>query len=497
MGKQGSRSRKRQLEGKHKYSLGEAMTDPEALGVRVHPRAEKRRKGGEDEDEAGDLDDIPGATRAGIMELARAQQREVEAEVAEGRADVDGGEERPRERRAILADAVRRAAETTGAARRAPAEEWVPTRADSDDDSVGAPDDDDAWEAAWEAEEEGVTEEDRRAMEAFMAPAGGESMADKIMRSLREQQAAMGADVLPESAPGDQGGEPRLVRTGLDPKVTQVYTGVGQLMSRYTSGRVPKAFKIIPSLEEWEEVLWLTDPFAWTPHAVYQATRMFSSNLNARMAQRFYSLVLLPRVRRDIAENRRLHFALFQALKQAFYKPAAWYRGILLPLCQSRTCTLREAVILSSVLKRVHVPVLHSAAALLRLAEMEYGGTTSFFIRVLLEKKYSLPYRVIDGLVEHFCRFHDEERRLPVVWHQSLLTFVQRYKGDLKAQDKQRIKALCKEHYHYQISPEVHRELDGSLHRGQRAMAAAPVSRLAAAGKEDVRNLPPVMILDD
>ncbi len=43
--------------------------------------------------------------------------------------------------------------------------------------------------------------------------------------------------------------------------------------------------------------------------------------------------------------------------------------------------------------------MLHSAAALLRLAQLEYCGTTSFFMRVLLDKKYALPYRVIDALV--------------------------------------------------------------------------------------------------
>ena len=101
-------------------------------------------------------------------------------------------------------------------------------------------------------------------------------------------------------------------------------------------------------------------------------------------------------------------------------------QGLLLPLCASGTCTLREAVIVSSVLRRVSVPVLHSAAALLRLAEMPYSGTTSFFIRVLLDKKYALPYRVVDALVDHFVRFQREERILPVVWHQALLCFVQR-----------------------------------------------------------------------
>ena len=33
----------------------------------------------------------------------------------------------------------------------------------------------------------------------------------------------------------------------------------------------------------------------------------------------------------------------------------------------------------------------------------------------------------IDGLVDHFMQFQREERVLPVVWHQCLLCFVQRY----------------------------------------------------------------------
>ncbi len=46
-----------------------------------------------------------------------------------------------------------------------------------------------------------------------------------------------------------------------------VYRGVGQLLSRFTTGKVPKAFKIIPNLVNWEEVLYLTDPDNWSPHA--------------------------------------------------------------------------------------------------------------------------------------------------------------------------------------------------------------------------------------
>lgn len=92
--------------------------------------------------------------------------------------------------------------------------------------------------------------------------------------------------------------------------------------------------QIVPVLSNWEEILFLTKPEEWSPSATYQATRLFASNLNQRMAQRFYSLILLPRVRENIEENHRLHFWLYMALKKALYKSAAFYKGILLPLCE-------------------------------------------------------------------------------------------------------------------------------------------------------------------
>jgi essential nuclear protein 1 len=55
----------------------------------------------------------------------------------------------------------------------------------------------------------------------------------------------------------------------------------------------------------------------------------------------------------------------------------AWW---LLSVCffdsQSGNCTLREAIIIGSVMSKTSVPMLHSAAALLKLAEAEYRGAT-------------------------------------------------------------------------------------------------------------------------
>lgn len=59
---------------------------------------------------------------------------------------------------------------------------------------------------------------------------------------------------------------------------------------------------------------------------------------------------------------------------------------------------------MSSVLAKNSIPMLHSAAALLKIAEMDYNGANSIFLRTLLDKKYALPYRVIDAVVFHFLK---------------------------------------------------------------------------------------------
>lgn len=57
---------------------------------------------------------------------------------------------------------------------------------------------------------------------------------------------------------------------------------------------------------------------------------------------------------------------------------------------------------------------------------MDYSGCNSIFLRILLNKKYALPYRVIDAVVDHFMKFVKDTRKLPILWHRSLLVFVQR-----------------------------------------------------------------------
>ncbi|XP_010879786.1 bystin [Esox lucius] len=395
--------------------------------VRVHSRVKTRDKRGEDEDEYVDE-----RLSRKILEQARIQQEELQTEYG-------------------LAPEVKKT----------PATVLGP-------DSQNA-DSDEEWPALGEAgaveEEESscgtevvVDPEDEKAMQTFMNknPPMRRTLADIIMEKITEKQTEVGT-VMSEVS-----GRPM---PELDPRVIEVYRGVNKVLSKYRSGKLPKAFKIIPALSNWEQVLYLTEPETWTAAAMYQATRIFSSNLKERMAQRFYNLVLLPRVRDDIAEYKKLNFHLYMALKKALFKPGAWFKGILIPLCESGTCTLREAIIIGSILTKCSIPVLHSSAAMLKLAEMEYNGANSIFLRLLLDKKYALPFRVLDALVGHFLSFRSEKRVLPVLWHQSLLTLAQRYKADLASEQKAALLELLKVQTHSQMSAEIRRELQNSESR--------------------------------
>ena len=297
-----------------------------------------------------------------------------------------------------------------------------------------------------------VDEEDEKAMKLFMSADQPErrTLADIIMDKIKDKQTEIASQM---------SDHPSIITSQMDDRVVAVFHGVGLILSKYRAGKLPKAFKVIPSLSNWEEVLYLTEPNKWSSAAMFQATRLFASNLSAAKAQRFYNLVLLPRIRDDIVEYKRLNFHLYAALKKALFKPAAFFKGLLLPLCESSTCSLREALIISSVLAKCSIPMLHSSAALLKISEMEYSGSNSIFMRTLFDKKYALPYRVIDAAVFHFLRFQQDPRPLPVLWHQNLLVFVQRYKEDMSLEQKESLLELIRVKSHPQMSPEIRREI--------------------------------------
>ncbi|MCP9259141.1 Bystin [Dirofilaria immitis] len=294
-----------------------------------------------------------------------------------------------------------------------------------------------------------INPEDEATVEKFLSKADvpSQTFHDIIIEKIEKKKAEL---ELRSICPEDDD----FVIKRMDPAVVEMYREIGLILSRYRSGKIPKAFKVLPKMEVLFEIVYsLTNPDKWSAAAIYQATRIFASNLHVRMCQRFYNLILLPRLRDDITEYKKLNFHLFQALHKAIYKPQAFFKGILLPLCESGTCTLREATIFGSVLTKASIPMMHAAVAMLKIANMQYTGSNSLFLRILIDKNILCHIE----LLMHW--FGKDERHLPVLWHQSLLTFTQRYKNDINDEQRVALLELTKVQNHYQITPEVCREL--------------------------------------
>lgn len=49
-----------------------------------------------------------------------------------------------------------------------------------------------------------------------------------------------------------------------------MYEGVRNVLQKYRSGKLPKAFKMIPHLQNWEQILYITEPTTWSAAAMYQ-----------------------------------------------------------------------------------------------------------------------------------------------------------------------------------------------------------------------------------
>ena len=257
----------------------------------------------------------------------------------------------------------------------------------------------------------------------------------------------------------------------INQKVIDAYKIVGEILKKYTSGKLPKAFNILSSTEDWEDLINITEPYNWTPQAMYEATIQFSSS-EILVSNIFYEKYLVPAIRNDIKKNKKLNIHYYNCLKRALFKPSAFFKGIILPM--SLTLSAKEASIIGSILRKCSIPNNHASAALVKLIQFCKKGKNEisvgalFFMKLLLMKKYAFPKEVKEKLVNFFLSYKDyKKENLPVMWHQTFLCFIQHYKLDLTEVEKGKLKELNNVIGHHLISSEISKELSYSHKQGQ------------------------------
>nr|CAH8864476.1 unnamed protein product [Trichobilharzia regenti] len=232
------------------------------------------------------------------------------------------------------------------------------------------------------------------------------------------------------------------------------------VLKHYRSGPLPKTLKMLPHLIGWESLLEMLKPLEWSVHVYPRIVRVFASK-GHEPAHHFYELYLLPKVKQDIEENRRLCVHLFESLIASMFRPEEFISGVYLPWVQSEM-SKTEGVILSNLIKRATLKSRFAAVALALTLEEDFSIPRSMVIETFLAKKYHLPEAAVHRVIDYFISFDKDctayltdEKRMPLTWFKSLLVFLEYYRHNINPDQREKLLKLCRRHEHPQITPEI------------------------------------------
>jgi essential nuclear protein 1 len=189
-----------------------------------------------------------------------------------------------------------------------------------------------------------------------------------------------------------------------------------------------------------------------------QAVNIFASNFDPVRAEEFYRSWLVPAVRRDLANNKKLNVHLYDGLKKALYKTNAWFKGIMFELCDEGTL-MREVKVVESLLSKMSIPVISASVAMLKLMETPPSTPSIHYLSALLNKHYTLPRRVLTRMTEFLLSFAEQEGEMSVAWQCLFLTLTKQYSQSLDEMSKAALVDLAKNKNHKLITPEILKNL--------------------------------------
>ena len=223
----------------------------------------------------------------------------------------------------------------------------------------------------------------------------------------------------------------------LQPKLLKILERASLFLKVYRSGKIPKIIRILPCLKNFEEVLWLTRPDIWSEQAIVTLTRFFLPKLDKNQLSRFYSLVLAPRLQETIFRSKTYSVHIKKAIKISSMHPSIFFSSIILPICESKSCTIKEGVLLSSIIWKYKFPRSIIMSTLVRLIKEPITSTKCMILRVILSKNYLISLRIIDLLIDFFNLYNN--KIISSHYKTLFLVFLRNYSNFISIEDRKKI----------------------------------------------------------
>jgi essential nuclear protein 1 len=221
------------------------------------------------------------------------------------------------------------------------------------------------------------------------------------------------------------------------PKLLKVLERASLFLKVYKSGKMPKIIKLMPSLKNFEEIIWLTRPDIWSDQAIFSVTHSFISKLDKNQMGRFFSLVLAPRFQETIFNSNRYSIHIQKTMKMSTRFPSVFFSSVFLPMCESKNCSLKEGAVLGMILSNYHFNPSSILSVLIRLLKPPVTPVKCLLMRTILCKNYIIPHRTLDLLVDFFI-----SNRKKIFFSQFktfFIVFLKNYSIHLSSEDKRKI----------------------------------------------------------
>jgi len=223
-------------------------------------------------------------------------------------------------------------------------------------------------------------------------------------------------------------------------KVLKIFERTCLLLKIYRSGKIPKILKILPFLKNFEEILWLLRPDSWSSQALYVITRLFILRLDDLQIGRFFTQILAPRFQEAVFQPKKISSLLFLCLKVSTFRAKHFFSSLLFPILKSQNCSIKEAIILGSVINKASFLLENVVWSLVSLVEDPCTSPKLILIRIFLSKNYSLPYRILDILLDFFHRNYTKFKNSN--FKKCVFVFLKNYSNFISNEDKKRLTRL-------------------------------------------------------
>jgi essential nuclear protein 1 len=196
--------------------------------------------------------------------------------------------------------------------------------------------------------------------------------------------------------------EKNKLKVYLKPKLLKILERTSLFLKVYRSGKMPKIIKVLPSFKNFEEIMWLTRPDIWSDQAILSITRSFLPKLDKIQISRFFSLVLAPRFQETIFNRDLISIHIQKAIKLSSNFPFVFFSSLILPICESKNCSIKEGAMLGSIISKYHFAPSIIMVVLVRLLKKPITSSKCILCRIIVGKNYLIPHRIIDLLVDFF-----------------------------------------------------------------------------------------------